>query len=111
MRLLLFWTMISTILLFAATGCEELDRIAQGVRDVNEAGTRFVQTPTGKAMPPDIRWILEAGGGLAAGFASKVSRRRRIRSSRSITSRRRSPKRCEMPGSSMPATRSWTSSR
>ena len=68
MRLLLFWTMISTILLFAATGCEELDRIAQGVRDVNEAGTRFVQTPTGKAMPPDIRWILEAGGGLAAGI-------------------------------------------
>lgn len=73
----IFTIVLSTILFIA--GCEEFlqtgDRIAQGIRDVNQPGQEFLQTPTGGMIPVEVGVAI---GGLASIAAAYQEWRRRI---------------------------------
>jgi len=67
MRFLAFCVTVSAILLIVLCGCEELlrrgDKAADATKDLAGTGEQFLQTPTGQALPGQVK--LYAAGGIA----------------------------------------------
>lgn len=74
MRFLAFWVIIYVLMLIGILGCEELlrrgDKAADTTKDLAGSADQFMQTPTGQALPGQVKLYMAGGIALASVLAN-----------------------------------------